>query len=82
MKLYKTFLHFLLTSASIAAFLMGWASFAHSLKPIQPTAIKAAFAPLPPVGLATDASFSSRLKQFFSASPSQPSRSRFVSRGS
>jgi hypothetical protein len=80
MKLYKTFLHFLLTSASIGAFLMGWASLAHSLKPIQPVSDVATLEPLPPVGVTRNNNNS--LIQFFSGGSSQASSSRFMTRGS
>ena len=36
MKLFKGFLHFLITLVSTFAFLTGWATLAHSLKPAQP----------------------------------------------
>jgi hypothetical protein len=82
MKLYKTFLHFLLTSASIGAFLMGWASLAHSLKPIQPVSDVATLEPLPPVGVTRNTNNSNSLIQFFSGGSSQASSSRFMTRGS
>jgi hypothetical protein len=87
MKLYKAFLHFLITLISMFAFLMGWATLAHSLKPTQPTTQQqqqalAPLPPLPPVGVASNSSSSGGL-QFFSPSSSQPrARSMFVTRGS
>ena len=83
MKLYKGFLHFLITLVSTFAFLTGWATLAHSLKPAQPVKQEALapLDPLPPVGLASNSSSSDGL-QFFSASPRVRSRSMFVTRGS
>jgi hypothetical protein len=86
MKLYKGFLHFLITLVSMFAFLMGWATLAHSLKPTQPTQpVKqdalAPLAPLPPVGLASNSSSSGGL-QFFSPSSQPRARSTFITRGS
>jgi hypothetical protein len=83
MKLYKGFLHFFITLVSMFAFLTGWATLAHSLKPMQPVQ-KQALAPLdplPPVGMASVPSSSGGL-QFFSPSPRARSRSMFVTRGS
>lgn len=83
MKLYKGFLHFLVTLVSTLAFLVGWATLAHSLKPVQPVQqdALAPLDPLPPVGLVSNPSSSNGL-QFFSG-PSQPrARSQFVTRGS
>lgn len=87
MKLYKAFLHFLITLISMFAFLIGWATLAHSLKPTQPPSQQqqalAPLAPLPPVGVASNSSSSSGGLQFFSPSSSQPrARSMFVTRGS
>lgn len=82
MKLYKGFLHFLITLISVFAFLLGWATLAHSLKPVQPVqqAALARLDPLPPVGLPSS-SPSSGLHLF--SSSSQPrARSVFVTRGS
>ncbi len=84
MKLYKGFLHFLITLVSTFAFLMGWATLAHALKPTQPSVQQAALAPLdplPPVGVGSSPSASSGL-QFFSQSPQPRARSLFVTRGS
>ena len=83
MKLYKGFLHFLITLVSTFAFLTGWATLAHSLKPAQPVKQEALapLDPLPPVGLASNSSSSSGL-QIFSPSPRVRSRSMFVTRGS
>ena len=78
MKLYKGFLHFLITLVSMFAFLTGWATLAHSLKPAQPVKLQA-LAPLPPVGLARKASPSGL--QWFASSPRPRSRS-FATRGS
>jgi hypothetical protein len=85
MKLYKGFLHFLITLVSTFAFLVGWATLAHSLKPTQPVKQQALapLDPLPPVGLASSPSSSNSGIQFFSPSVSQPrARSLFVTRGS
>jgi hypothetical protein len=83
MKLYKGFLHFLITLVSTFAFLMGWATLAHSLKPAQPVKQEALapLDPLPPVGIVSNSSPSSDL-QFFSPSSQLRSRSMFVTRGS
>lgn len=84
MRLYKGFLHFLITLASTAAFLGGWAALAHSLKPVQPVQKQESFslAPLPPVGQVNTNAPSGRL-QIFSPAPGQNfSRPTFVTRGS
>jgi hypothetical protein len=83
MKLYKGFLHFLITLVSTFAFLLGWATLAHSLKPTQPVKQEALapLDPLPPVGLASNPSPSGGL-QFFSQSSRPRARSVFVTRGS
>ena len=83
MKLYKVFLHFLITLASTFAFLAGWATLAHSLKPAQPVKQEALapLDPLPPVGLVSNSSPLGGL-QTFSPSPRVRSRSMFVTRGS
>jgi hypothetical protein len=82
MKLYKGFLHFLLTLVSTFAFLLGWATLAHSLKPTQPVKQEtlAPLDPLPPVGFSNAPTSSSNL-QIISPSRSR-SRSMFVTRGS
>ena len=80
MKLYKAFLHFFITLVSAFAFLTGWATLAHSLKPAQPVKLEA-LAPLPPVGLVDNSSSSSGL-QIFSPAPRARSQSMFVTRGS
>ena len=84
MKLYKGFLHFLITLVSTFAFLTGWATLAHSLKPAQPVKQEALapLDPLPPVGLSSNSSSSSGGLQFFSPAPRVRSRSMFVTRGS
>jgi hypothetical protein len=83
MKLYKGFLHFLITLVSTFAFLTGWVSLAHSLKPAQTVKQDelAQLEPLPPVGLVSNSSTSGGL-QIFSPSPRVRSRSMFVTRGS
>jgi len=83
MKLYKGFLHFLITLVSTFAFLTGWATLAHSLKPVQPVKQEALapLDPLPPVGMVSN-SLSSDGLQIFSPSPRVRSRSMFVTRGS
>jgi hypothetical protein len=83
MKLYKGFLHFLITLVSAFAFLTGWATLAHSLKPTQPVRqdALAQLEPLPPVGLVSNSSSSGGL-QIFSPSPRVRARSMFVTRGS
>jgi hypothetical protein len=48
MKTFKASLHILIASFSILAFLGGWATLAHSRKPIQPAQFQAqALQPLP-----------------------------------
>jgi len=83
MKLYKGFLHFLITLVSAFAFLTGWATLAHSLKPTQPVKQEelAQLEPLPPVGMVSASSSSGGL-QIFSPAPRVRSRSMFVTRGS
>jgi len=83
MKLYKGFLHFLITLISTFAFLMGWATLAHSLKPAQPVKQEtlAPLDPLPPVGLVNVPSSSSGV-QLFSSTSRPRARSMFVTRGS
>ena len=85
MKLYKAFLHFLITLVSAFAFLTGWVTLAHSLKPVQPVKQEALapLAPLPPIGL-TGSSSSSNGNGFqtFSPAPRARSQSMFVTRGS
>jgi hypothetical protein len=83
MKLYKGFLHFLITLVSTFAFLTGWVALAHSLKPSQPVnqAALASLEPLPPVGQVNNQRSSSGLK-IFSPAPRPQARSLFVTRGS
>jgi hypothetical protein len=83
MKLYKGFLHFLITLVSTFAFLTGWAALAHSLKPTQPVTGQAlaALDPLPPVGMPSSPSPSNWL-QAFSTTSRPRSRALFVTRGS
>lgn len=82
MKLFKGFLHYLITLISTFAFLAGWVTLAHSLKPAQPVQQQelAALDPLPPVGFVNNASQSDVLQQF--VTPRTRSRSFFVTRGS
>ena len=79
MKLYKGFLHFFITLVSAFAFLTGWVTLAHSLKPIQPVTQEALapLDPLPPVGLARASS-----SQLFSTTSRPRARALFVTRGS
>ena len=83
MKLYKGFLHFLITLVSTFAFLVGWATLAHSLKPTQPGKKEplTQLEPLPPVGLGSVPSSSNGVQLFSSASRPR-ARSMFVTRGS
>lgn len=55
MKLTKKITHFIIAFTSVSAFLTGWVSMAHSLKPIQPTAFTHTISlqPLEPVGAVT-----------------------------
>jgi hypothetical protein len=49
-KTYKTILRIIITFASMVGFLTGWATLAHSRKPIQPAQSQAqAFQPLQPL---------------------------------
>ena len=84
MKLYKGFLHFLITLISTFAFLMGWATLAHSLKPTQPVKQEALapLDPLPPVGLVSSPSSSNSGFQILAQSSRPRARSMFVTRGS
>jgi len=83
MKLYKGFLHFLITLVSTFAFLVGWATLAHSLKPTQPVKQESLtqLEPLPPVGLGNVPSSSNGV-QLFSSTSRPRARSMFVTRGS
>jgi hypothetical protein len=84
MKIYKGFLHFMITLVSVFGFLTGWATLAHSLKPIQPVQkqVLSQLAPLPPVGQINPSSSSSGL-QFLSPSNNSSSYSpSFMTRGS
>ncbi len=82
MRLYKGFYHFLITLVSMFAFLIGWATLAHSLKPVQPITQRALgrLDPLPPVGMVRTTS--SNGLQLFSPSPRMRSRSFLMTRGS
>jgi hypothetical protein len=51
MKTFKTSLHLLISFASVLGFLGGWATLAHSRKPIQPQADLAPLPALQPVGV-------------------------------
>jgi hypothetical protein len=83
MKLYKAFLHFMITLASASAFLAGWAALAHSLKPVQPVSRQPAaqLDPLPPVGQ-VDPGSSGGLLQLFTPSRRARTRTMLVTRGS
>ena len=82
MRLYKGMYHFLITLVSMFAFLIGWATLAHSLKPLQPVSQQALrpLEALPPVGMVRTSS--SNGLQLFSPSPRLRSRSFFMTRGS
>jgi len=83
MKLYKGILHFMITLVSAFAFLTGWVTLAHSLKPTQPTKEEtlAPLDPLPPIGVGNVQSESNGF-QVFSPSSRPRARSFFVTRGS
>ena len=83
MRLFKGTLHFLITLVSAFAFLLGWVTLAHALKPTQPVKQEALapLDPLPPVGQASSSASSSGL-QLFSQSSQPRARSVFVTRGS
>ncbi len=84
MKNFKTFLHFLIAFTSIFGFLGGWATLAHSRKPIQPgTAQLDPLAPLAPIDLNPQASSANNNGMVF-VSPNRPRRSRsmFMTSGS
>lgn len=78
MKNAKTSLHILLTAASLLGFLGGWATLAHSRKPIQNTASagsSTALDPLPPLAPlpAIDGSTANNNGSgLFSIAPQQP----------
>ena len=79
MKNFKTSLHVLLTFASLLGFLGGWATLAHSRKPIQPTDNSPqgldplpALAPMPAIG--TSSSSANSNSGLFSIAPQQSTR--------
>ena len=81
MKKFKNTLHIIIAFASVFGFIGGWASLAHSRKPIQP--ITAEIDPLPPmapVDLNPQAPSNSNNSLVF-VSPSRR-RSMFTTRGS
>ena len=83
MKNFKSVLHLLLTFASLLGFLGGWATLAHSRKPIQPTSgangSTQAIDPLPPLAplpaLGSVSASNNNNGGLFSIAPS-PSRNR------
>ena len=82
MKNFKNLLHLIIAFASVFGFLGGWATLAHSRKPLQPiTAELDPLAPLPPVDLNPQASNSTNNGVVF-VSPNRRSRSMFMTRGS
>jgi hypothetical protein len=81
MKFYKFISHLLITLGSITAFLLGWASLAHSLKPLQPIPNQI-LAPLKPIGINAPNTSSNGLFQFYSGNTQQNTGSMFMSRGS
>lgn len=88
MKPFKTSLHILLASASVLGFLGGWATLAHSRKPIQTTQrvqpqVLEALPPLEPIP--SFDSVNSNNGDFGSFIPTQRNQSEipmFVTRGS
>lgn len=93
MKNLKNSLHILLTFASVIGFLGGWATFAHSRKPIQPvTAQPPALEPLAPLTplraidgssiKTSDDSSNWFLSMFTPVRRTRASRSMFTTRGS
>jgi hypothetical protein len=82
MKSFKTFLHFMITGASLAGFLGGWVVLAHSPKPVQPVLqqVLQPLEPLPPIGQVN--SEGSPLQSFLPARPSRGFSGAFVTRGS
>lgn len=85
MKIIKFGLRFWITLGSVFSFLLGWAIFGHSLKPIQPVS-KPEFAalptlePIPPQGSESDDSGFQQMPQLFR--PAIASRPMFVTGGS
>jgi len=92
MKNFKNTLHVLITVASLAGFLGGWATLAHSRKPIQPTQSGAAqaleplqpLAPLPALNSAANAGTDNNggFLSLFNQAPAQRVRTRPVFRTS
>ncbi len=82
MKIIKFGLRFWITLGSVFSFLVGWAIFGHSLKPIQPvnTAVASlpTLEPLPPMGFSAEP----RSQQPRSFQPQFSSRPVFITGGS
>jgi hypothetical protein len=81
MKNFKTSLHILLSVASLVGFLGGWATLAHSRKPLQTTGsdttTQTQLDPLPPLpALDANTASSSNGSGFFSVAPQQQTRRR------
>ena len=90
MKAFKSLLHIFLALASTAGFLVGWATFAHSNKPVQPGQTQVSqqdLAPLPALpSIQVDQSSQSNPLQFFAPRQSTSSlgfsQRGFFTRGS
>lgn len=84
MKSFKTFLHLLITGASLAGFVGGWAVFAHSPKPLQPSDVQALqpLEPLPAIGQAGQNDQSSLLGSIFAPRPRRNYGYAYMTRGS
>lgn len=88
MKKFKNLIHIMLAASSIFAFLTGWVTFAHSLKPNQPiNDTNAAIEPLPALasigsGLGAADQNNGGLNVFTPSNPGRRTRSFFMTGGS
>lgn len=85
MKNFKTSLHILLSAASLLGFLGGWATLAHSRKPIQPASGSSSAAleplqPLAPLPAMNGSTAGSNNGSLFTIAPQQQQPSRLRSR--
>jgi hypothetical protein len=89
MKPFKNSLHIFITFVSVFAFLGGWATLAHSRKPIQPTQSQTnqiealpPLAPIPSFNSVTSNNDDSNLNIIVPTRRSRATNSIFVTRGS
>jgi hypothetical protein len=89
MKNFKNSLHILLAIASVFGFLGGWATLAHSGKPVQPVSYGGqtldplpALAPLPAMNLNATTDNSGGGLNIIASAPSRRSRPMFTTSGS